>query len=853
MLGAIISLFLIAAAAYAVTQIGGVITLLFIAAVLFLAYKRLSLLAFTATFTVLLVAYTWLGAQSAPAGVWKGFLWVALTGLWLLNIRPLRKALITRPFMKAYLKLLPSMSQTEREALEAGTVWWDGELFTGAPKWSKLLSARPPQLSAEEQAFLDGPCEELCRMLDDWNITHERGDLPPQVWDYLKARGFFAMIIPKKYGGLEFSAYAHSCVLAKIASRSTTASSTVAVPNSLGPAELLNHYGTEEQKNYYLPRLARGEEVPCFALTGPRAGSDAASIPDTGIVCRGTWQGREVIGVRLNFSKRYITLAPIATVIGLAFRMFDPDKLLGGKADIGITCALIPRGTPGVTIGRRHFPINVPFQNGPIQGKDVFVPLDALIGGVKMAGAGWRMLVEQLSVGRCISLPSNATGGAKAGTWATGAYARIRRQFNMPVGKFEGVESVIARMVGLTYTMDAARSVTAGAIDGGEKPSVPSAMLKYHVTEMARQVASDAMDVHGGKGICLGPKNYLARGYQVVPVAITVEGANLLTRSLIIFGQGAIRCHPFVLKEMTAARNPDRKKGVDDFDKALFGHIGFTISNAVRSFIMALTHARFTQRPVEGPAGRYYQHIVRFSASFAFAVDVAMLTLGGYLKKKENLSARLGDVLSCMYLASMVLKHHENQGRPDEDLPIVEWACRNLLYHAQEQLYGFVRNFPNRFIGGVLQAVVLPRGRAYSAPGDRLGRKLAALVTAPTDARERLCHYMYWTLEPTNPFGLLQEALLLAEKAESLEKRIRVEGVKTGRISALDLPNQIQQAVETGILTEAEATTLREYDRKVMDLIHVDDFAPHELGTQAEPVAEPIPQQTTTRSSVHVS
>ena len=849
MLGAIISLLLIAAAAYAVTQIGGVITLLFIAAVLFLAYKRLSLLTFTATFTVLLVAYTWLGEQSAPAGVWKGFLWVLLTGLWLLNIRPLRKALITRPFMKAYLKLLPSMSQTEREALEAGTVWWDGELFTGAPKWSKLLSARPPQLSAEEQAFLDGPCEELCRMLDDWNITHERGDLPPQVWDYLKSRGFFAMIIPKKYGGLEFSAYAHSCVLAKIASRSTTASSTVAVPNSLGPAELLNHYGTEEQKSYYLPRLARGEEVPCFALTGPRAGSDAASIPDIGVVCRGIWQGREVIGIRLNFSKRYITLAPIATVIGLAFRMFDPDKLLGGKSDIGITCALIPRGTPGITIGRRHFPINIPFQNGPILGKDVFVPLDAIIGGVKMAGSGWRMLVEQLSVGRCISLPSNATGGAKAGTWATGAYARIRRQFNMPVGKFEGVESVIARMVGLTYTMDAARSVTAGAIDGGEKPSVPSAMLKYHVTEMARQVSSDAMDIHGGKGICLGPKNYLARGYEVVPVAITVEGANLLTRSLIIFGQGAVRCHPFVLKEMTAARNPDRKQGVDDFDKALFGHIGFTISNAVRSFIMALTHARFTQRPVEGPAGRYYQHIVRFSASFAFAVDVAMLTLGGYLKKKENLSARLGDVLSCMYLASMVLKHHENQGRPAEDLPIVEWACRNLLYHAQEQLYGFLRNFPNRFLGGVMRALILPRGRAYSAPDDRLGRKLAALVTAPTEARERLCHYMYWTLEPTNPFGLLQEALLMTETVEPIEKRIRVEGVKTGRITALDLPSQIQQAVAAGIITEAEAATLREYDRKVMDIINVDDFAPHELGTQAEPV----PQQPAVRTSVHVA
>jgi acyl-CoA dehydrogenase len=845
MLGAIVSLLLVVAAAYAVTQVGGVITLLFIAAVLFLAYRRLSLLAFTVTFTVLLAAYTLLGA---PAGIWKGFLGLLLAALWLLNVRTLRKALITRPFMKTYLKLLPVMSQTEKEALEAGTVWWDGELFTGAPDWPKLLAAKPPQLSAAEHAFLEGPCEELCRMLDDWNITHERADLPPQVWEFLKTRGFFAMIIPKKYGGLEFSAYAHSCVLAKISSRSATTSSTVAVPNSLGPAELLNHYGTEEQKNYYLPRLARGEEVPCFALTGPRAGSDASSIPDTGVVCRGMWQGREIVGLKLNFSKRYITLAPVASVIGLAFRMFDPERLLGGKTDIGITCALIPRGTPGVSIGRRHFPLNIPFQNGPILGKDVFVPLDFIIGGPRMAGSGWRMLVEQLSVGRCISLPSNATGGAKAGVWATGAYARIRRQFNTPVGKFEGVEEVIARMVGLTYTMDAARSVTAGAIDGGEKPSVPSAMLKYHVTEMGRQVANDAMDVHGGKGICLGPRNYLGRGYQVVPVAITVEGANLLTRNLIIFGQGAVRCHPFVLREMTAARNPDRAAGVDEFDRALFGHIGFSISNAVRSLIMALTHARFTHVPVEDSTVRYYQHIVRFSASFAFAVDVAMLTLGGYLKKKESLSARLGDVLSCMYLASMVLKHHENQGRQPEDLPIVEWACRNLLYHAQEQLHGFLRNFPNRALAGAMRALIFPRGRVYSAPDDRLGRKVAGLVTSPTEARERLCQYIYWTLEPANPLGLLQEALLLAVQLEPLEKRIRVEGVNTGKVTALDLPGRIQQALAVGILSETEAAALRDYDRKVMDLIHVDDFEPHELGALSAPASQPA-----ARSSAHVA
>jgi acyl-CoA dehydrogenase len=840
MVGLVISILLVAAAAYAATQLGGIIALAFIAALLLLAYKRASLLLFSLTFTVLLLAYTVLGSAGTAATVWKGLLCTLLGLLWLANLVPLRKILITRPFMKAYLKLLPTMSQTEKEALEAGTVWWDGELFTGAPRWEKLLSSQPPHLSGAEQAFLDGPCEELCRMLDDWDITHRRADLPPQVWEFLKSRGFFAMIIPKQYGGLEFSAYGHSCVLAKIASRSATASSTVAVPNSLGPAELLRHYGTEEQKNYYLPRLARGEELPCFALTGPRAGSDAAAIPDTGIVCRGMWNGRERIGIRLNFQKRYITLAPIATVIGLAFRMFDPERLLGEKADIGISCALIPRATAGLTIGRRHFALNIPFQNGPIQGKDVFVPLDFLIGGTPMAGQGWRMLVEQLSVGRCISLPSNATGAAQAATWATGAYARIRRQFNMPIGHFEGVESVIARMVGLTYTMDAARSVTAGAIDGGEKPSVPSAMLKYHVTEMGRQIANDAMDVHGGKGICLGPKNYLGRGYQVVPIAITVEGANLLTRNLIIFGQGAVRCHPFVLKEMNAARDPDRIRGVNHFDRALFGHIGFTLSNAARSLVRALTLARFTATPVAGPTARYYQHIARFSASFAFAVDVAMLTLGGYLKKKENLSARLGDVLSCMYLASMVLKHYENRGRKAAELPMVEWACRNLLYHAQEQLHVFLRNFPNRLFAGVMRMLVFPRGLTYSAPSDHLARALAALVMNPGEARDELCRFIYKTVEPNNPLGLLEEALHLAPLCESLEKRIRVEGVKTGRIGALDAPGQIREALALGIISESEAAALDDYDAKVMDIINVDDFAPHELAAQFEQTAAAV-------------
>ena len=478
---ALVALLLAGLAVWTLTLPGGWIALLFVAALLYLAYQRLNLLAFTATALALLVAYTVLGK---PPLWWGGILWAGTALLVLLNVRPLRKAVLTRPFLKVYRRMLPAMSDTEREALEAGTVWWDGELFTGKPDWSKLLSAKAPQLTAEEQAFLDGPCEELCGMVDDFDITHRRGDMPPEIWDFLKRKGFFSMIIQKKYGGLEFSAYAHSCVLAKLSTRSATVSSTVAVPNSLGPGELLQHYGTEEQKDHYLPRLARGDDIPCFALTGPRAGSDAASLPDSGVVCKGIWQGREITGLRLNFSKRYITLAPVATVIGLAFRMFDPDRLLGGEEDLGITCALIPRETPGISIGRRHFPLNVPFQNGPLSGTDVFVPLDFIIGGPKMAGQGWRMLVEQLSVGRCISLPSSGTGGGKAAVFATGAYARIRRQFNMPVGRLEGIESVIARMVGLTYTMDAARSVTAGAIDGGEKPSVPSAMLKYHVTEM---------------------------------------------------------------------------------------------------------------------------------------------------------------------------------------------------------------------------------------------------------------------------------------------------------------------------------------------------------------------------------
>ncbi|HTW75395.1 MAG TPA: acyl-CoA dehydrogenase [Steroidobacteraceae bacterium] len=808
-------------------MVGGILSVLFIAVLLWLAHRRASLWTFAIAFTVLLLLYDVAGS---PAPVWKGILWLLLIGFWLLGVRPLRAALISGRFMRTYRRLLPAMSDTEREALEAGTVWWDGELFTGRPDWRKLAAAAPPALSAEEQAFLDGPCETLCAMLDDFDITHRRGDLPPPVWDYLKSQRFFAMIIPRRYGGLEFSTFAHSCVLTKIASRSITCASTVAVPNSLGPAELLVHYGTEQQKNHYLPRLARAEEIPCFALTGPRVGSDAAAIPDSGVVCRGSWQGREIVGLKLNFSKRYITLAPVATVIGLAFRMFDPEQLLGERTDIGITCALIPRDTPGVDIGRRHFPINIPFQNGPVHGHDVFVPLDCIIGGLAMAGSGWRMLVEQLSVGRCISLPANVTGGALAGVFATGAYARIRRQFNAPIGRFEGVQQAIARMVGYAYIMEAARSVTTAAIDQGEKPAVPAAILKYHLTEMGRRVANDAMDVQGGKAIMLGPRNYLARGYESIPIAITVEGANILTRNLIIFGQGAIRCHPYVRREMSAARDLDHRRGAREFDRALFEHIGFAFSNAVRSLLMAVSFARFESAPEAGATHRYYQHIVRFSASFALVTDIAMLTLGGYLKKKETISARLGDVLSMLYLASMVLKHHGNRGRPGEELPVVEWACRELLYQAQEQLHSVLRNLPNRPTAALARLLVFPRGLTYFAPADRLGRHVAELVTGPTATRAALARFIYHGAGGDNPLHALQQVLELAERAEPLEKKLRVEGLRTGRIRALDPLRQIEQARELGILTESEASFLADYDRRVQDIIAVDDFAAAELG-----------------------
>ncbi|MEO1574965.1 MAG: acyl-CoA dehydrogenase [Pseudomonadota bacterium] len=804
-------------------------TLLFLGSALFVGYRRMDLRSATITMGAVTAAFL----LFAGAGTILNLIVLALfAGLMALNSDEFRRSRLSKPALDMMRQALPEMSDTERTALEAGGVWWDGEIFSGKPQWNNLLSAPAPALSDEEEAFLNGPVEELCQMIDEWHITHELADLPPDVWNFLKSKGFFAMIIPKAYGGLEFSAQAHSAVLTKIAGRSATVASTVAVPNSLGPGELLMHYGTEEQKNYYLPRLASGEEVPCFGLTSPRAGSDATSITDHGIVCRGEFNGEEVLGMRLNWNKRYITLAPVATVLGLAFKLYDPDHLLGDQDDYGITCALIPTHLPGVTTGRRHFPLNIPFQNGPTQGEDVFVPLDFIIGGAEMAGQGWRMLVECLTVGRCISLPSNSLGGAKAALASSGGYSRIRKQFRMPIGGFEGIQELLARIAGNTYIMDAAVKMTAAAVDRGIKPAVPSAILKYHCTEMGRVIGNDAMDLHGGKGICLGPTNYLGRGYQSIPISITVEGANVLTRSMIIFGQGAIRCHPFMLKLMTACTIEDDREALIEFDKALFGLVGNMCSNAARSLVASFSHSRFADVPVEGPTRRYFQHINRFTQAFALAADGAMLSLQGSLKKREMLSARLGDILSYLYLASAVLKHYEDQGRPEEDLPIVEWACRHLLYQSQEQLHGVLRNLPNRPLAMALRLFIFPRGRMYSAPSDKLERKVAKLMTTPSEARDRLIDGAYLTPDQNNPIGIIDKLLREAEGIESLERKV-IKAWKAGTIREDAPPVMFRAAADAGVISESEYERLITFDREVMSITNVDDFETSELAVRS--------------------
>ena len=757
----------------------------------------------------------------------------------ILAFPPFRRTLVSAPLLAAYRRILPPMSQTEQEAIDAGTVWWDGELFSGRPDWSKLAAYPQPALKPEEQAFLDNETEQLCAMASDWETYQVYSDLPPHVWQFIKDKGFLGMIIPKRYGGKEFSAYAHSQVVTKLATRCGAAAVHVMVPNSLGPAELILHYGTDEQKSHYLPRLAKGLEIPAFALTNPHAGSDAAAIPDSGVVCRGMWEGREILGMRVTWDKRYITLGPICSVLGLAFRLYDPEHLLGPKEDLGITCALVRADTPGVDIGRRHMPLNAVFQNGPTTGRDVFMPIDWIIGGPAMAGQGWRMLMECLAAGRSISLPSTSCGYSKLAVRATGAYARVRRQFKTPIGRFEGIEEPLARMGGNLYMMDAARMLTASAVDMGEKPSVVSAIVKYHLTERGRIVVNDAMDILGGKGICLGPSNFMGRAYQQLPVAITVEGANILTRSLIIFGQGAIRCHPYVLAEIEATREPDRRKATRDFDAALFGHIGFALSNAARAFVLGITGSQWSHVPEVAPeTRRHYQKLTRFSAAFAFLADVSMLALGGALKRREKLSARLGDVLSLMYLCSAALKRYESEGRQKADLPLLEWSVWDAMFRAQNAIEGVISNYPNRLVAWFLQRIIFPLGRPYVVPSDELGHQVARLLIAPSSTRDRLTAGMHLPRGESEPIGCIESALDAAIKAESIEQNIRA-AQKAGTLKAAHADALADAALAAGVISADEHAQLERAARLRNEVIRVDDF-PQDFGQSelARPAAQ---------------
>jgi acyl-CoA dehydrogenase len=785
-----------------------------------LAYKRVPLLVAMAIMVGLTVFWTEL-RHLIYVPTWfrfaNGIVAVILIGF---SIKPSRRLLISDRLYGWFRKSLPRMSTTEREALDAGTVWWDAEIFSGRPRWKKLLKTPSPQLSEREQKFLDGPVEELCRMLDDWEICDKHRKLPDNIWAFIREHRMLGMIIPEQYGGLEFSAQANSAVVMKLASRNLTAAITVMVPNSLGPGELLLHYGTEQQKDHYLPRLARGEEIPCFALTSPAAGSDAASMEDVGIVCKGEHQGREVLGLRLNWNKRYITLAPVATLLGLAFKARDPDGLLGQEQELGITCALIPTDTPGVKIGNRHMPVGAVFQNGPTQGEDVFIPLDWVIGGQERIGQGWRMLMQSLAAGRAISLPALGTAGGKMAALLSGAYARIRKQFNIPIGEFEGIEEPLARIGGRTYRMDSARLLTLVALDQGERPGVLSAILKYQLTEGNRQCINDAMDIHGGKGIITGPGNYLAHAYQTLPIAITVEGANILTRSRIIFGQGAIRAHPWLLKEMNAVIDP-RPGARKAFDKALFSHVGHVISRMVRSLILGLTLGWATTSPVRGPTARYFRQMTRMCSAFSFTSDLVLILLGGKFKFKEKLSGRLADALIHLYLASAVLKRYEDDGRPEEDLPFVCWAMDDSLYTIQQSLRGVLDNFPVPGMGRLVKWIIFPLGNPYAPPSDRLGKAVAGLLLTESESRDRLTAGVYISDED-DATGKVHTAFHLVINSANAENA--VGNALKEPVTYANYRELVQKAVESGVITEEQATMVRLAQEASRAVIEVDDF-----------------------------
>lgn len=783
--------------------------------------------------TTLIIASGAIGAGLLITCVLSNAPWLLLCLLWVafigaacvLHNTEYRRKFLILPLFTHMQGTLPAISETEKVAIEAGTVGWESELFSGAPQWEKLLTIPAPTLSEEEQAFIDGPVNELCESVQDWQVTHTDLDLPAHTWTLLKKHGFFGLVIPKKFGGKGFSEFAHSEILAILAGRSLTLASTVAVPNSLGPAELLLHYGTPEQRDYYLPRLSKGEEIPCFALTGPDAGSDAGGMSDTGIICKENFEGEEIIGIRLNWNKRYITLAPIATLLGLAFKLYDPDQLIGTEKNLGITCALIPTQTPGITIGRRHLALNTPFQNGPTQGKDVFIPLDWIIGGPKRVGQGWRMLVECLSTGRAISLPSSAAGGGRVSTLACGAYSRIRRQFRHPLCDFEGVQEALAYMGGSSYLSEAVRQLTVAMIDRGERPSVPGAIAKYHVTEMGRHIACHAMDILGGKGIMMGPSNYLASSYQGAPIGITVEGANILTRNMIIFGQGAIRCHPYVLKEMQALEH----ENIDDFEHYLGEHCRFALANVAHAFFHGLTGARFASSPLTSPETRpYFQQLARASSAFALFTDAIMGLFGGKLKFKESLSARLGDALSMMYLMSAVLKRYQDQGSQKMDLPFVQWSLDHCLTRFWGALDQILDNLPQRGIAWSLRIITMPVGLPRFSPKDKVKRQITECLTTNNDARTRLQSNSFIASNAQDSLAVLEKAFQATVQYEALLTRV-YNAVKHADLAQSNLTQCVQAALKAKIITEAEANELYEVDKLCQAAIAVDDFSATEL------------------------
>lgn len=740
-------------------------------------------------------------------------------------VEPLRFNLITKPAYKTLANSMPSISTTEQEALEAGTSWWEKELFMGAPDWSQFEKYPYPTLSEEEQSFIDNEVELLCSMLNEWEIHHHLKDLPPEVWQFIKDKGFLGLIIPKSFGGKEFSSFAQSRIMSKIASRSLTTAVSCMVPNSLGPGELLMHYGTDAQKQQYLPGLAKGEEIPCFGLTSPEAGSDAGAIPDSGVVCYGEYEGAQVLGLRMNFSKRWITLAPIATVVGLAFKLYDPEGLLGdkNKTEYGITCALIPASHAGIKIGARHFP-GSPFMNGTVEGEDVFIPIDWIIGGQENAGKGWRMLMECLGVGRGISLPALATAAGEMSYLTVGAFAKIRQQFNISVGKFEGVQEATSEIASDAYMLEAFRYLVTCGLNQGGTPAVMTAMAKYYATETMRKVVNHGMDIAGGRAIQLGPRNFLALTYQAIPIAITVEGANILTRSLMIFGQGSMRCHPYLFEELQLLQSEDKSTSVKKFDDLLFKHLAYTFNRGAKSFAYGWTGgSNDAPQSVDQFTASYYKTINRFSANFALVSDMSLGLLAGDLKRKEMLSGRLADIHAHLFISTAILKFYEAGQKTEAEQLHAKLALQKAFLNIQEAFWGLFENFPAKLPAAFVKWICFPLGRVISKPDDELKQQVAELMMQEHPFREQLKHHVFYSTKADDVTGRLEHTFQILRTLEPLWDKFKKAESK-GKFKGLTFEENIEHAIKEGFISESEAQQLLQYNAIRFDSMLTDIF-----------------------------